>query len=188
MHKKYVWPELSGRATPRRRPLFEVPSAATFLRLLAGLLLLISGSAGIENQDDPKELLLSARRDVLDSLQRLPRYVCTQTVDRTRYEPGNPDYGTDSKRRLRSCDDTIAATRRDAGRRRLSSSDRLRLDVAVSHDVPGLESEMYSWAGENRFQGETPGEIVERGTTSNGSFAALLSMVFTIDPVKFSYR
>jgi hypothetical protein len=126
----------------------------------------------LQAQQSADELLARVHARVADTVGRLSNYMCTETVERKVYvlEAGG------SKE---PCAGLLAAK----GHERLLSSDRLRLDVGASKS-----GEMYSWAGENRFQSETPGEIVGGGATSNGSFAALLFMIFTMDPVKFSYR
>jgi hypothetical protein len=148
---------------------------------------MLGSSAWAQNQDNPKDLLLQVRRNALDTVRLLPRFVCTQTVERSRYEPANPEYGTGNKHRARSCDDTVAEAKRTAWKRRLSSSDRLRLDVAVSHGAPGLDGEMYSWAGEDRFGDQDIFEFVRDGAVSTGSFSAMLAAIFGNDIARFSY-
>jgi len=127
----------------------------------------------VQAQQEGEQLLAHVRAKVTDTVGRLSNYVCTETVERTVY----------ALKAVAGYKEPCAGLLAAKGHERLLSSDRLRLDVGASKS-----GEMYSWAGENRFQGETPGEIVDRGLTSNGTFAALLSMIFTVDPVKFSYR
>jgi len=160
---------------------------ATFLMVSTSLSLLFSGIANAQNQNDPRDLLLNARENILDTIKRLPRYLCTQVVDRTRYEPVDREEGLVSDRHTRPCDDTVAAARRADRKRRLVSSDRLRLDVAVGQSVPGMESEMYSWAGENRFGDQDLIEFVHDGAVSTGSFSAMLAAIFGNNVTKFSY-
>ena len=38
-------------------------------------------------QPNPSKLLLRVRDKVVHTLDRLPRYMCTQTIDRSVYEP-----------------------------------------------------------------------------------------------------
>jgi len=113
----------------------------------------------LQAQQGGEELLAHVRAKVAGTVGRLSNYMCTQTVDRMVY---------------------LLAAKKPG---RLLSSDRLRLDVGAAKS-----GELYSWAGDNRFHDRTPAEIVGRGVTSNGSFEALLSMIFTTDPVEFSYR
>src|SRR5215831_9422528 len=158
----------------------------SFFRISAALSILLTVPVRANAQDDPKEILLHTKQRVLDTVTRLPRYVCIQTVDRSRYEPGNPELGTGSKRQ-RSCDDIIAEVRHTKFRRLLSSSDRLRLDVAVNLGSTGVESEMYSWAGENRFGDHDLFEFVHEGAVSTGSFSSILASIFGGDAARFSY-
>jgi len=46
------------------------------------LLLWVALAASLRAQPDPAELLLRVRDRVLNTVDRLPRYLCTQTVDR----------------------------------------------------------------------------------------------------------
>src|SRR5580658_6918773 len=87
----------------------------------------------LQAQEDPKDLLLRAREQVTDSTSKLPRYMCTQTIDRVQYE--NPT-GRNTK-----CEDDPKGHRIQ-----MNTSDRLRLDVAMAAD-----GEMYTWVGERRF-------------------------------------
>jgi hypothetical protein len=137
--------------------------------------------------DDPRDLLLRVREKVLDSLQRLPRYLCTETVDRARYEPQIPELVTTAKGHASSCDDAIAAANQPSWKRRLTSSDRLRLDVAVSHGTPGVEDEMYSWVGEGRFTDRGLFDLVRNGAVSIGSFSSMLAAIFGGEASRFSY-
>src|SRR5580692_1859261 len=73
------------------------------------------------------DLLERVTRKVLDTVDRLPKYMCTQTIDRQQYDPVSAHAES-------SCE---PAPHRQT---RLSTSDRLRLDVAVS-----ASREMYSW-------------------------------------------
>ena len=51
------------------------------------LLLMIWLAAPAIAQTDPSEFLLQMRDKVLHTLDRLPRYMCTQTINRSQYEP-----------------------------------------------------------------------------------------------------
>ncbi len=154
-----------------------------FWKVLTGLILCLA-TAGSRAQDDPRQLLLKVRERVMDTERRLPRYACTETVDRTRYDAFDASAGV---RQTRSCDDTVARSRRDGRSPMPSSADRLRLDVAVSFDGPAMENEMYSWAGENHFSDRDVFEFVHDGAMSTGSFASLLASIFGNDAARFSY-
>jgi hypothetical protein len=172
-------------AAPRERGRVTLPPGRAFCQVLAGFLLVFSGHAGTD--DDPKQLLLHLRQNIMGTIQRLPRYVCTLTVDRARYEPGNPELGTNSLHH-RSCDDLIAQAKSGRWKRRLSSSDRLRLDVAVNNGIPGVENEMYSWAQEDRFGNRDLFQFVRDGAISTGSFASMLASIFGNGAATFSYN
>lgn len=121
-------------------------------------------------QQSGEGTLTQVRAKVADIVGRLSNYMCTETIERTIYV-------------LRSePKESCAGLLRVKGHGRLVSSDRIRLDVGS-----WKSNEFYSWAGENRFSDQTPAEIVGSGTTSNGSYTALLSMIFTSDPAKFTY-
>lgn len=143
--------------------------------------------AASQNGGEPSDVLMQTRQSVMQTVRQLPRYVCTQTVDRKRYEPADPEYGNNGIRRIHSCDDTVAVARRNAWKRRLASADRLRLDVAVTQDSPNLENEMYSWAGENRFSDRDLLDFVREGAVSTGSFASMLASIFGNPATRFSY-
>ena len=139
---------------------------------MARAVLLLGLVSILHAQQGDQGLLSEVRAKVADSVRRLSNYMCTENIERTVYALKAAAQSTES------CADLLTAK----GHGRLLSSDRLRLDVGASKS-----DEMYSWAGENRFYDRRPGEIVGHGATSNGSFTALLSMIFTSDPVRFSY-
>jgi hypothetical protein len=170
-------------------PIFSWNSADLMLPRVASALFAIPlfAWAASSYQDDPRDVLLQTRQRVMQTIRRLPRYVCTQTVDRKRYQPADPEYGTNGVARIRSCDDTVAAARRGVWKRHLASADRLRLDVAVAQDAPNLESEMYSWAGENHFRDGDLFDFVRDGAVSTGSFASMLASIFANPSARFSY-
>jgi hypothetical protein len=167
------------------RRLFLAPRLTTLCRIWAVLLFLPSSKA--QTDDDPARVLLHVRQNVVATIQRLPKYVCTLTVDRTRYEPSNPEFGAESKRGPRSCDEGTADARRGTWKRYPSSSDRLRLDVAVNHES-AVENEMYSWAGEDRFSDRDLFDLVPQGAISSGSFTSMLTSIFGNDTATFSYH
>ena len=126
---------------------------------------------GLAMQVQPEsEALAHVRENVAGTLTRLSSYMCRQTVERSEYAlAGN---------RPKPCAELLA--RKDRGR--LLTYERLRLDVGSSKS-----GEIYSWAGEKRFDDRTLFEIVAGGAMSNGNFAGLLSMIFFSDPVRFSF-
>jgi hypothetical protein len=125
---------------------------------------------------DPKDLLLRVRNNLLGTIQRLPRYTCTLTIDRAQYEH-------DSLWRAPSCDDLLG--RKDKGQlhSRLSETDRLRLDVAIA-----ATNEIYSWVGEDRFDDRDLFDLVREGAVQTGSFSTFLTSIFSGSSASFSYN
>jgi hypothetical protein len=136
-----------------------------------GLLLVCGLAVSLQAQQDPADLLLRVRDRVKDSIDRLPKYMCTQTIDRLRYEPING-------RQLSRCDDR--PTQKDL---RITTSDRLRFDVGVTS-----AGEIYSWAGARRFDDRSLFDLVREGSISNGIFAPFLIAIFRNDEATFSYN
>jgi hypothetical protein len=125
-------------------------------------------------QPDPSELLLRVRETVLHTVDRLPRYMCTQTVDRSQYEPDRTVFVKDCEDLERSRDTSWKLLR--------TTTDRLRLDVGVA-----ARREIYSWVGENQFGNRSLFEIVTEGSMSTGYFKGFLELVFRSDNADFSY-
>jgi hypothetical protein len=146
------------------------------LGMRAQLLFFCSVAASVlaqpnQAQQDPKDLLLSVRRKVMETVRRLPRYMCTETIDRTQYEP-------DIARQGSACD-------QPALQRKLhvAESDRLRLDVGIA-----ANGEIYSWVGENRFDDRSLFDIVRQGAVQTGSYRSFLLSVFESEAASFSYN
>ena len=120
-------------------------------------------------QQDPTALLERLRTKIADSLDRMPRYMCTETIERSVFAPDAQNGGS-------ACDER-------PGRRstHIASSDRLRLDVAMGSAV-----EMYSWAGESRFSDRDLLDIVHEGAISTGSFGAFLAGIFRTEDASFA--
>jgi hypothetical protein len=140
--------------------------------------------ACLHAQPDPGDLLQRVTKKVLETVGRLPKYMCTQTIDRSQYEPPAGAAGN-------SCGpatDVDALLEISLGVEKhkplvLTTSDRLRLDVAVS-----AGREMYSWVGESRFEDRSLFQLVGSGALSTGSFASFLVVVFRDDQASFSYK
>ena len=124
----------------------------------------------LQAQQDPADLLKLVQAQVAASLDRIPRYMCTQTIDRTLYA-AEPGFNADC----------------DPGHERpsaqMSSSDRLRLDVAMTST-----REMFSWVGESKFNDRDLLDIVHEGSVSTGSFAGFLTAIFRGDIASFTYN
>jgi hypothetical protein len=127
------------------------------------------------SRDDAKTLLLEVRKKVMLTVNRLPKYTCTETIDRSSFRPETKVVG-------RSCDDLASRRRKANWKVRQDTSDRLRLDVAVSGD-----GEMYSWVGEGRFQDRSLADLVRGGVTSTGAFGPFLINIFGTNTANFTY-
>jgi hypothetical protein len=126
---------------------------------------------------DPIEVLAALRDRVLEHGHAVPNHTCVETVDRSRFEH--------TGQALKSCDAVLAGRRQmGAGARmRLATTDRLRLDVALS-----TEREIYSWAGANHFDERDIDEIVPQGAMGTGPFAGFLLSVFIGRPPRFVFE
>jgi hypothetical protein len=142
---------------------------------MRGQLLLLAGlTARRMAQPDPSELLLRVREKVLATVDRLPRYLCTQTIDRSQYEPDRNVF-------VKDCEE-LEISRGTRWKLLRTTSDRLRLDVSVA-----AQREIYSWVGENQFANRSLFEIVNEGSMSTGYFQGFLDLVFRSDNAVFSY-
>src|ERR1700689_1821259 len=130
------------------------------------LLLCAIATSGLAQEDfrggDPESLLLQVRKKVMAKVSQLPKYLCTETIDRSTFQPKATVIG-------RSCDDLALLKKKPDWKVRKDTSDRLRLDVAVSR-----EGEMYSWAGEDQFHDRGLADLVRDGATATGAFASFL--------------
>jgi hypothetical protein len=147
------------------------------MRLL--LLLCAFAAYGLAQQDsrrgDPESLLLQVRKKVMLKVNQLPKYLCTETIDRSTFQPK-------AKVMIRSCDDLARLRKKPDWKVHKDMSDRLRLDVAVSR-----EGEMYSWSGEDHFHDRSLADLVRDGATSTGAFASFLTDIFGTNSATFTY-
>jgi hypothetical protein len=139
--------------------------------LLAGLTAAVPTAVWAQTSDGP-DILKRIRENVIDSVARLPRYTCSLKIERAQYEaaPGH----------ARNCDG-LAAQQSRGKIGRLVETDRVRLDVAI-----GLDTEIYSWPGENRFDDRDVFDLVSAGALQNGGFF-FLAAIFVGDAANFTY-
>jgi len=130
-------------------------------------------------QQDPMQLLVQIRHRVADRLSHIPRYLCTETVDRTTRAP-DPFY---SRGKVESCASLVAAQQNRKSKMKLLTADRLRLDVAIIDN-----NESYSWVGEDRFQDQSLSELVRVGSTSTGAFGSFLNAIFMSEGASYEYK
>jgi len=152
--------------TPSRPPATQTP--ATGEPAAAAAPAAASGPKEPSSDADPVEVLMRVRDRVLEQGVRVPNHTCVETVERARYErPGGEP--------PKSCDAILARRKRPGFETalRLSTTDRLRLDVAFSG-----EREIYSWAGASRFEEGEIDELIPEGAMGTGPFATFLMSVF----------
>ncbi len=125
---------------------------------------------------DVQELFTKARKRVTDNLDRTPRYTCVENITRVQYEPPVRTKG-------QSCAATIEARNRRQPAGTAAWRDRLRIDVAV---VDGQE--MFSWAGDGKFETSDLEKLIGTGSTGSGDFASFLTSVFGDGPEVIRYR
>ena len=134
------------------------------------------------SDDDPVDILMRLRDQVLAQGQRIPNYTCVETMQRDHYEPVDGPPG-------KSCD-ALLARRKQAdfpSRLVLETTDRLRLDVTLAHQR-GIESEIFSWAGAKRFEEGEIDQWIPPGALGTGPFASLLLSVFQIRTPRFVFE
>jgi hypothetical protein len=124
---------------------------------------------------DPRDLLLRLRGNVTDTLARLPRYLCSLTIDRAQYAP-SPSHAL-------SCDGLAGQRSEGQSEPRLVETDRVRLDVAIA-----AANEIYSWVGEDRFDDRDVFQLVREGAIQTGGFSSFLASIFTGSAATFSYN
>ncbi len=133
----------------------------------------------VQANQDPRQadqILLEVRKNVTLTLERLPRYLCTETIERSTFRPK-------VNRPTSSCRDLAEQRRMADWKIRQDSSDRLRLDVAVSS-----LGEMYSWVGEHRFEDRSLADLAGHGATLSGTFSGFLTALFVSDAASFSFN
>jgi hypothetical protein len=109
-------------------------------------------------QPDPAVLLREARVKIVGEAEKLARYTCVETVQRSRFEPLTGERGG-------RCN-LLARTM-------LAWTDRLRLDVTVS-----AGAEIFSWAGAKKFETARAQDFGGGGLTSAGDFGRFPISIF----------
>jgi hypothetical protein len=129
-------------------------------------------------QDDPAEVLIRLRDQVLAHAERIPNHTCVESVRRDVYEAMTDPL-------TRSCD-RLLARRNQPGflsTLRLAATDRLRLDVLLTTD-----RELYSWAGAKKFEEGEIDELVTQGAFGTGPFASMLLSVLHGRDARFVFE
>src|SRR5579875_2325386 len=108
---------------------------------------------------DPGELLRRATVGVSHSSDNLPRFACTETVQRSLY------VRKQAPRRQSTTTQSLDVFSEVEPWRTLAWTDRVRLDVAVFDG-----RELFSWPGGQHFHHEDFDKLVGSGASSAGEF------------------
>ncbi|MGD1092527.1 MAG: hypothetical protein ABSB35_11130 [Bryobacteraceae bacterium] len=131
-------------------------------------------------QDDSSALLARATEKILDSIRRLPKYTCLETIDRTYYAARS------ARLNRRAMTEASSSTCGGYGPLvSMEAADRLRVDVAVDGDT-----EINSWPGASSFDTRPIYQMIPFGPISTGSFGTFLLDLFAnrIAQVTFTER
>ena len=140
------------------------------------VVLLLCATIGFAQQPpDPDQLLARAQAHLADAAAAVPKYTCTQTVDRS--------YFRQTRQWPRSCDAIVANQRTGRSRLSLTATDRLRFDVEVADG--GYE--IYAWPGAARIDAEKVEEMAGGGPLGTGPFGPFLLDIFSNPAVQFQY-
>jgi hypothetical protein len=122
---------------------------------------------------DPIDTLEKARDKILAAAPRLPKYVCTETIERSYYSRTNPP-----EDRL-SCERILVDGKRGTRKLKLDATDRLRVRV---NEAQGRE--IYSWTGTAPYEHGVE-DILQSGPIGAGVLAVHLLDIFSNPSVRF---
>lgn len=143
----------------------------------AWVLILAAAGASAQKLEDKaqeaKAILDRAIENVLNTTQRLPRYMCTETINREYFEPAQALGGKEV---------CSAGALNNFSKLATASTDRIRLDVAVAEG-----GEIDSWPAASKFDTRNIDEIVTTGPISTGAFGVNLMQVFENEGAKYQF-
>jgi len=142
----------------------------------AGIVLAVAGALCAQSQPDPTDVLAHARDNLLERRHRLPNYICAQTVNRSYLRP------TVQPQAVPSCGQMLESEK-DADSRHLYLTDRLHLDVKVSHG-----NEIGAWPGASQFDSRSIFDLVGSGPFGTGALGTFLSDIFSEGSAAFEYE
>jgi hypothetical protein len=128
-----------------------------------------------QQQPDPDRLLSRAQARLADAAAAVPKYTCTETVNRS--------YFRSSRQTPRTCDAIVANQRNGRSGLSLTATDRLRFDVEVADG--GYE--IYAWPGAARIEVEKVEDMAGGGPLGTGPFGPFLLDIFSNPAVEFQY-
>jgi hypothetical protein len=141
----------------------------------AGIIFAVAGAVCAQSLPDPTDVLAHARDRLLERRHRLPNYTCAQNVDRQYLRPFVQPQPAPSCREMREGE-------KSADSLQLYLTDRLRLDVKVSHG-----NEIGSWAGASQFDSRSIFDLVGSGPFGTGALGTFLTDIFTEGSASFEY-
>ncbi len=144
------------------------------LALLAPIALSL---AALGRAQDPSEVLTSVREKLLRSIHSIPRYTCTETINREYFYQLKPRALSMTAAPTASCEQLRPQS---VDQLPLYATDRLRLEVAVINGA-----EVFSWPGASKFE-RYVGDVVE-GPFGTGAFGTYLMSIFDNAGAHFAY-
>jgi len=139
------------------------------------LLLLTASACFAQPAPNPDDVLSRARIRLAEAAAAVPKYTCTETVDRS--------YFRETRQAPQSCDNIIANRRAGRVKLVLAATDRLRFDVEVADG--GYE--IYAWPGASRIANEKIEDMAGGGPLGTGPFGPFLVDIFSNSAVQFQY-
>ncbi len=137
--------------------------------------ILLYAAAAFAQQPDSGQVLARARSRLAAAAAVIPKYTCTQTVDRS--------YFHETRLVARSCDAIVANRRAGRDRPALAATDRLRFEVEVADG--GYE--IYAWPGAGRIDNEKVEQMAGGGPLGTGPFGPFLVDIFSNPIVEFQF-
>jgi hypothetical protein len=125
---------------------------------------------------DPSAILAQTRDKLADRTDRIPNYICVETVDRSYLKNANATSSPES------CDQIMGAKKKGTYKLEIEATDRLRLDVKVSEG-----REIGAWAGAHRFDSRNIVEFVGGGPFGTGPLGTLIGDIFPNPAARFEY-
>ena len=128
--------------------------------------------------DDPVDVLMRLRDQVVAHGARIPNHTCVESIQRDRYEPK-------SGRAPQSCDTLLGKRKQGDSQARLKavSTDWLHLDVAMA-----ATGEIYSWAGASKFEEGEIDELVPEGAMGTGPYASMILSILGYRGPKYIFE
>lgn len=145
------------------------------MRALLTLSIAAASTVHSQTAPDPNDVLVRAKARIIETMRRLPKYTCVETIDRGYYTPVRPTNAS-----VPSCAEADAE--KTKGVTRLGATDRVRLEVAE-----GDEHEIYSWPGASHFETGHVDEMIERGPIASGAFGGYVIDIFATNGAKFQF-